>query len=135
MMELLFHVQIGGIFEIFVEEIDLARVALSCHFAIDLLCDKAGTQIPRNALLGTVARGGSLFCYTIATLALCSSGYIKKANTSVDVVDASHKLRGSVPVKNSTLYPATLNAGLRGNGSRWIQNSDHRHCLPHFGCP
>ena len=44
MMELLFHVQIGGIFEIFVEEIDLARVALSCHFALDLLCDKAGTH-------------------------------------------------------------------------------------------
>ena len=38
-MELLFHVQIGGIFEIFVEEIDLARIELSCHFALDLLCD------------------------------------------------------------------------------------------------
>ena len=40
-MELLFHVQIGGIFEIFVEEIDLARIACSCHFAFVLLCDKA----------------------------------------------------------------------------------------------
>ena len=44
MMELLFHVQSGGIFEIFVEEIDLARVAPSCHFALDFLCDKAGTH-------------------------------------------------------------------------------------------
>ena len=43
MMELLFHVQIGGIFELFVEEIDLARNELSCHFALDLLCDKAVT--------------------------------------------------------------------------------------------
>ena len=32
MLEPLFHVQIGGIFEIFVDEIDLARIALSCHF-------------------------------------------------------------------------------------------------------
>ena len=44
LMELLFHVQIGGIFEIFVEEIDLATIALSCHFALDLLCDKAGAH-------------------------------------------------------------------------------------------
>ena len=93
-------------------------------------------MIPPNALLGTIARGGSLFWYgTMATLALCSSGCIKEADTSVDIVDASHKLRVSVPVKNSTLYPATLNAGLRGNGSRWIQNRDHCHCIPHFCCP
>ena len=37
LMVLLFHVHIGGIFEIFVDEIDLARIALSCHFALDLL--------------------------------------------------------------------------------------------------
>ena len=39
-----FHVQISGIFEIFLEEIDLTRVAFSCHFALDLLCDKARTK-------------------------------------------------------------------------------------------
>ena len=44
MMELLFHVQIGGIFELIVEEVDLTRIALSCHFALDFLCDKAGTR-------------------------------------------------------------------------------------------
>ena len=33
MLELLFHVQVGGIFEIYVEELDLARIAVSCHFA------------------------------------------------------------------------------------------------------
>ena len=44
-MELLFHVQIGGIFVLFVDEIDLARIALSCHFALDLLCDKAGAYV------------------------------------------------------------------------------------------
>ena len=41
-MELLFHVQVGGIFVLFVDEIDLARIALSCHFALDSLCDKTG---------------------------------------------------------------------------------------------
>ena len=35
MLELLFHVQVGGTFEKYVEEIDLARIALSCHFALD----------------------------------------------------------------------------------------------------
>ena len=40
-MELPFHVQIGSIFETFVEESDLARVALSCHLALDLQCDSA----------------------------------------------------------------------------------------------
>ena len=38
--ELLFHEQIGCIFEMFVDETDLARIALSRHFALDLLCDK-----------------------------------------------------------------------------------------------
>ena len=37
LMELLFHEQISGAFEPFVDEIDLARIALPCHFALDLL--------------------------------------------------------------------------------------------------
>ena len=44
MMELPFHVQFGGIFEPFVDEIDLARIALSCHFALDSHCNKVGTH-------------------------------------------------------------------------------------------
>ena len=56
MFELLFHVQVGGIFQLCVEEIDLARITLSCHCALDLLCDKAGgLTIPFNAELGTIA--------------------------------------------------------------------------------
>ena len=39
-----FHVRIGGIFVLFVNEIDLARLALSCHFALDVLCDKEGAH-------------------------------------------------------------------------------------------
>ena len=42
MMVLLLRVQIGGTFEHFVDEMDLARVALSCHFALDLFCYKEG---------------------------------------------------------------------------------------------
>ena len=45
-MGLSFHVQIGGIFVLFVNEFDLARIALSCHFALDLLCDKTGSHDP-----------------------------------------------------------------------------------------
>ena len=40
-MEILLQVQIGGIFEPFVDEIDLARIALFCHFARDLVRDIA----------------------------------------------------------------------------------------------
>ena len=42
LLELLFHEQVGGIFESFVVEIDLAKIELSCHFALDLLCHKEG---------------------------------------------------------------------------------------------
>ena len=46
-VELLFHFQIGGIFVLFMDKIDMARLALSCHFAVDVLCDasaRAATQ-------------------------------------------------------------------------------------------
>ena len=33
--------QVGGFFDVYFDEIDSARIALSCHFALDLLCDKA----------------------------------------------------------------------------------------------
>ena len=38
----LFHEQVSGIFEAFVVEIDLATIALSCHFALDSLRYKEG---------------------------------------------------------------------------------------------
>ena len=37
LLELLFHEQVSGVFEPFVDEIDLSMIALSCHFALDLL--------------------------------------------------------------------------------------------------
>ena len=44
LLELFAHEQIGGAFEPFVEEIDLAKIALSCHFALDLLYFKEGVH-------------------------------------------------------------------------------------------
>ena len=41
-LELLFHELVSCVFEPFVDEIDLAKIALSCHFALDLLCYKEG---------------------------------------------------------------------------------------------
>ena len=42
MLELHFLEQVSGIFASFVVEIDLAKIALSCHFALDLPCYKEG---------------------------------------------------------------------------------------------
>ena len=44
LVELLCNVQIGGILEPFVDEIELERIALSCHFALDVLCDMKGAH-------------------------------------------------------------------------------------------
>ena len=40
LLDLLFHEQVNGVLEPLVEEIDLIKIALSCHFAPDLLCYK-----------------------------------------------------------------------------------------------
>ena len=44
LMELLFHEQISGVFVPFFDEIDFAKIALSCDFALDLLCYKEGVH-------------------------------------------------------------------------------------------
>ena len=40
LLELLFLEQVNGTFVSYLVEIDLAKIALSCHFALDLLCYK-----------------------------------------------------------------------------------------------
>ena len=40
LLDLFFLEQVSGIFESLVVEIDLVKIALSCHFALDLLCYK-----------------------------------------------------------------------------------------------
>ena len=42
LLELLFLEQTCGVIVLYVEEIDLAQIAFSCHFALDLLCYKEG---------------------------------------------------------------------------------------------
>ena len=44
LLELLFHGQISGALEPFIVETDLAKVALSRHFALDVLCYKEGAH-------------------------------------------------------------------------------------------
>ena len=45
LMKLLFHDQISGAFEPFVDEIDLFKIALSCHFTFDVHCHKEGVHV------------------------------------------------------------------------------------------
>ena len=42
LLEVLFLEETSGVIVLFVEEIELAKIALSCHFAFDLLCYKEG---------------------------------------------------------------------------------------------
>ena len=42
LLELLFLEQANGIVTSYLVEIDVAKIALSCHFALDLLCYKEG---------------------------------------------------------------------------------------------
>ena len=44
LIELLFHVQVGGISEPFLDVTDLAIIAMSCHFALDSLYDEEGAH-------------------------------------------------------------------------------------------
>ena len=56
LLELFCHVQVGLRMETLVDEVATARAALSCHFALDPLCDKSGScrfpqkRLPRKAL-------------------------------------------------------------------------------------
>ena len=42
LLELLFLEHVNGIVDSFLEDIDLAKIAFSYHFALDLLCYKEG---------------------------------------------------------------------------------------------
>ena len=45
-MKRVFHVEISAAFEPFVDEIDLGKIALCCHFALDSLYFKEGVHDP-----------------------------------------------------------------------------------------
>ena len=40
LLELLFFEHVNGIVDSYLGELDLAKIAFSCHFALDLLCYK-----------------------------------------------------------------------------------------------
>ena len=40
LLELFFHWRIGRCMEAMVDEVSTAQVALTCHFALDVLCEK-----------------------------------------------------------------------------------------------
>ena len=48
MLELLFHTHIGISTEALFCEKDMGRIALSCHFALDVLCDKRMSQLVKR---------------------------------------------------------------------------------------
>ena len=64
MLDLLFHVQINDIFVPFNEDIDLAKIALSCRFALDLLCYKEMAFFTWHEH-GMIATAGNLLLRTL----------------------------------------------------------------------
>ena len=70
LLELLFLQQANGIFASYLVEIDLAKIALSCHFAPDLLCYKEEVLASARRCIGHHCPWSSLcFRGTISTLA------------------------------------------------------------------
>ena len=54
LLELLFHEHVSSILLLFVGEFDLAIIALSCHFAVDLLCYTERAHNSDDASSGTI---------------------------------------------------------------------------------
>ena len=67
LLEVLFHEHISSILLLSVDEFDLAKIALSCHFALDLLCHKESAHNSDDASSGTIACGN----VSITTLYHC----------------------------------------------------------------
>ena len=53
--------RLGAYFVLFVEEIDLAKIALSCLLPLTYSATRKEVTILHNASLGTIARGKYLF--------------------------------------------------------------------------
>ena len=47
-LELLCHAHIGVCMEAYLDEVDMGRIALSCHFTLDVLCDKTSSLLLVN---------------------------------------------------------------------------------------
>ena len=91
-LELLLHVQVGGVFQVHLEEIDLARIALSCHCAAYLApLILVGIYYFRAPLLFVLSR--ELFrtglnhkcrCHVLDHWKLCRTGNNKFGRDIVD---------------------------------------------------
>ena len=68
LLELLFFGQANGIVDSYLVEIDMAKIALSCHFALDSLCYKEGAFDSTYSSIGHHCPWSVLiWCGTIAT--------------------------------------------------------------------
>ena len=100
MLELFCHADIGKPMEELADDMGLARIALSCHFAMDILCDKRDTRKCVDA-----ATFDSSQDYMDVTLGdpyngLGAAGYPGSASTlscALEVVNRSVSLVGGLP--------------------------------------
>ena len=69
LLELIVHEQVSSVFGSCVDEIDLAKIALSCHFALDLLCFKEFAYDSTGGSIGHHCPWSFfVMCGTVATL-------------------------------------------------------------------
>ena len=54
MLGLLWHAHVGVFMEALLDEVALGRIALSCHIALDVLCDKRRFINLKEISLGTI---------------------------------------------------------------------------------
>ena len=68
------HEHVGAFMEAYFDDVVLGRIALSCHFALDLLCDKAAIhcaearQLANSALCESLCRLSSVAVTSQAVL-------------------------------------------------------------------
>ena len=72
------HADIGTFIEALADEKDLGRVALSCHFALDILCDKSDTLCSISTSSGTTAIEVAVRLGTIAAIEFIPSSDIHR---------------------------------------------------------
>ena len=77
LLKLLFFKHVNGIVESYFVNLDLAKIALSCHFALDLLCYKEEGEVHLHCWYCIVVRHGGhvhrdVYCSLFPSLPLRS---------------------------------------------------------------
>ena len=57
MWESLFHSEVRVVMEALLHEVDMVRIALSCHFSLDVLCDRTSSLPMMNDHIFVVGKG------------------------------------------------------------------------------